>query len=359
MADPSNHEVRTITLDDVPAILDRAQVESWTALTLIGGGASYAASPGPHVYVIEEGQLSEILVARLTALTALTSLDLGHNGIGAAGARALLDTWADSNSASSKRRLGLSENDPIGDALPSELFGTTDAQEILAAYRRFRDGLDTDEDAILPGEISADQPRALRFGDDEGRIGGSTGGADGEVVADTAITRDFRDRAALMAERMLAIAAAEAGSGNAYHNLREKAEDLLVALGDAPESIRPALLSALVAEMANALKADDDRLNDPELAERPPLSTELREALANTLESAGRLVAYDDLLASLTKELRDDEVPIPPGQSIIAMSDGAVEAGAASEAARHDLAIVANAAPRSAGNFVRSGIRIA
>lgn len=188
---------------------------------------------------------------------------------------------------------------------------------------------------------------------------------DDEVVADIAITRDFRDRAKVMAERVLAIAAGEAGRGNAFHDLREKAEDLLQALGDDPESIRPALLSALVGEMENALIADDARQADPEMEDRPPLSTELHEALANTLESAGRLVTHDDLLASLTKDLSEDEISIARSQAITVMGDGAVEAGAADEVARRDLAIVVNAAPRSgvtlrsAGNFVRSGIRIA
>jgi hypothetical protein len=77
------------------------------------------------------------------------------------------------------------------------------------------------------------------------------------------------------------------------------------------------------------------------------------------------LVTHDDLLASLTKDLSEDEISIARSQAITVMGDGAVEAGAADEAARHDLAIVVNAAPRSgvtlrsAGNFVRSGIRIA
>jgi hypothetical protein len=294
-------------------------------------------------------------------LSKLVNLDLEGNTIGGNGARSLLNIWADSETALNKTVLNLSRNDIFGDELPSDLFDTNDAQKILTAYRLFRD----DEDSDPPEDVSADLTRALRFGDDGGRIGGAGGGAADEAVADTAITREFRGRAAMMAERMLAIAADEAGRGNAFHDLREKADELLRALGQDPGSINPALLSALVGEFGNALTADDARLADPEMEDRPPLSTELREALANVLESAERLVTHDDLPASLTKDLREDEISAAQGQAITAMGDSALEAGAATETARRELKIVGDAAPRSgvhwrsAGNFVRSGIRIA
>jgi hypothetical protein len=102
-------------------------------LTLIGENQDFLARPGPDVYVIEDGALSDIQVERLGALTALTSLDLDNNGIGDVGARAILDTWADAETASRKSYLSLSENQNIGSALPAEIFGTTDAQEFLAA----------------------------------------------------------------------------------------------------------------------------------------------------------------------------------------------------------------------------------
>ncbi len=74
----------------------------------------------------------------LAALTNLTSLDLRGNEIGAEGVRALLDAWADAPAADRLQYLDLRVNGDLGSALPGEVLEATDAQAILAAWRRFR-----------------------------------------------------------------------------------------------------------------------------------------------------------------------------------------------------------------------------
>ena len=71
------------------------------------------------------------------SLAGLTSLNLSANNIGDEGVRALLDAWSSDERSSQLRRLGISQNDDLGALLPKEILKTTDAQAILAAYRRF------------------------------------------------------------------------------------------------------------------------------------------------------------------------------------------------------------------------------
>ncbi|MGA7384200.1 MAG: COR domain-containing protein, partial [Methylocella sp.] len=72
------------------------------------------------------------------SLKGLTSLDLSDNGIGAEGAKALLDAWSSEERKGQLQYLDLSETGDLGALLPKEALATTDAQAILAAYRRFR-----------------------------------------------------------------------------------------------------------------------------------------------------------------------------------------------------------------------------
>ncbi len=74
----------------------------------------------------------------LATLTNLTSLILAGNHIGADGARPLLEAWVDSSTAKRLERLDLRGNGDLSAVLPPEALNTTDAQAILAAYRRFR-----------------------------------------------------------------------------------------------------------------------------------------------------------------------------------------------------------------------------
>ena len=74
----------------------------------------------------------------LASLTSLTSLDLRYNGIGDDGARALLAAWTESPTARRLTFLDLRENRDLSSVLPAETLDTTDAQAILAAYRRYR-----------------------------------------------------------------------------------------------------------------------------------------------------------------------------------------------------------------------------
>ena len=76
----------------------------------------------------------------LASLTNLTSLNLDNNRIGDAGARALLEAWVDRPTAQNLTNLVLRNNGDLSSVLPAEALNTSDAQAILAAYRRFRKG---------------------------------------------------------------------------------------------------------------------------------------------------------------------------------------------------------------------------
>ena len=73
----------------------------------------------------------------ITALNDLTSLDLSGNRIGKAGARQLLDSLSDHRRAGQLFYLDVQKNNGFDGLLPAEALQTTDAQAILAAYRRF------------------------------------------------------------------------------------------------------------------------------------------------------------------------------------------------------------------------------
>ena len=70
------------------------------------------------------------------SLAGLISLDLGNNRIGEDGARAILDAAA-FHQDSRLRTLDLRDNGEMAGLLPKEVLESTDAQAILAAYRRF------------------------------------------------------------------------------------------------------------------------------------------------------------------------------------------------------------------------------
>ena len=74
----------------------------------------------------------------LASLSTLTSLDLASNQIGAEGARALLEAWSDRPTAGNLIRLNLRGSGDLSSVLPAGALDATDAQSILAAYRRYR-----------------------------------------------------------------------------------------------------------------------------------------------------------------------------------------------------------------------------
>jgi GTPase SAR1 family protein len=87
---------------------------------------------------LRNNTIGEAGAKELATLTALTSLDLGGNTIGEAGLRKLLETWVNSPVAWQLQTLNLRNNRDLRDLVPSEILETTDAQAILAAYRRYR-----------------------------------------------------------------------------------------------------------------------------------------------------------------------------------------------------------------------------
>ena len=70
------------------------------------------------------------------------------DSIGAAGVKAILDAWSPKSRADQLRYLSLSDNSDLGDLFPKEIFETSDAQAIIAAYRSF----------VRAGEKKALQP---------------------------------------------------------------------------------------------------------------------------------------------------------------------------------------------------------
>ncbi|MCP5119073.1 MAG: GTP-binding protein, partial [bacterium] len=87
---------------------------------------------------LSDNQIGHEGARALAALTALTSLNLWNNQIGAEGARALLGAWSNRPTAGNLSFLDLRQNGDLSSLLPAEALDTTDAQAILAAYRRFR-----------------------------------------------------------------------------------------------------------------------------------------------------------------------------------------------------------------------------
>lgn len=75
----------------------------------------------------------------LGTLTNLTSLDVSGNQIGAEGVRALLEAWCERPWSETLQRLDLRNNGDMGPMLPPELLASTDAQALLAVYRRYRE----------------------------------------------------------------------------------------------------------------------------------------------------------------------------------------------------------------------------
>ncbi len=74
----------------------------------------------------------------LASLPELTSLRLYGNHLGKEGGEALLERWSEPPIAEQAHSLDLRENAGTSALLPEEAVETTDAQAILAAYRRFR-----------------------------------------------------------------------------------------------------------------------------------------------------------------------------------------------------------------------------
>ena len=193
--------LETISGAELDDVLERARNQGWTSLALVSRSVAAARDflrqlklPAGRTYVVEGlprsavqhiselRQLSSLALVELkigadgaralaslsgltslnlayngigddgaralASLTGLTSLDLFNNEIGAEGARALLETWSDRPSAGNLSYLDLRVNGDLSSLLPGEALDTTDAQAILAAYRRYRTA--AEQDALRP-----------------------------------------------------------------------------------------------------------------------------------------------------------------------------------------------------------------
>ena len=112
------------------------------------GARALASLSGLTSLGLGGNQIGDEGARALASLSGLTSLDLGGNEIGAEGARALLEAWVDRPTAKNLTTLDLRNNGDLRSVLPAEALNTTDAQAILAAYRRFRKG--AQEETLQP-----------------------------------------------------------------------------------------------------------------------------------------------------------------------------------------------------------------
>ena len=97
---------------------------------------------------LDSNQIGAEGARALTSLSGLTSLHLRSNQIGAEGARAVLEAWVHRPSAKNLMTLSLRDNGDLSSLLPAEALDTSDAQAILAAFRRFRKG--AEEETLQP-----------------------------------------------------------------------------------------------------------------------------------------------------------------------------------------------------------------
>ena len=160
---------------ELEAVLQQARDEGWSSLSLVSPEAAKSVEvlrelPPDRLFVVRDLSEQAVLgLAELTklsslglvhlrigaekaralaSLSGLTSLNLGSNQIGDEGARALLEAWVDRPTAKNLTTLSLRENGDLSSLLPSEVLNTSDAQAILAAYRRFRK--DAEEETLQP-----------------------------------------------------------------------------------------------------------------------------------------------------------------------------------------------------------------
>ena len=182
---------------ELEGVLARARAQGWTSLALVSRGVAandallrQLEPPVGRTYIVdglprsavqhisELRQLSLLALVdlqigadwarALASLTGLTSLKLLSNQIGDGGARALLETWSDRPSAGNLSYLDLRVNGDLSSLLPGEALDTTDAQAILAAYRRYRAEKETlqplnEAKLLLVGNEGAGKTSLVRY----------------------------------------------------------------------------------------------------------------------------------------------------------------------------------------------------
>lgn len=120
-----------------------AQLKNLTTLNLLGnnlgdeGAQSIAQLQNLTSLNLVENNIGVEGAQAIAQLQNLTSLNLSVNKIGTEGARVLLDSLLSIENINSIRELGLQNNNISEQILPSEVLEISDAQSILAVYRRF------------------------------------------------------------------------------------------------------------------------------------------------------------------------------------------------------------------------------
>jgi internalin A len=88
---------------------------------------------------LAENQIGDAGATALAQMSGLTSLVLRGNRVGGAGGRAVLNAWTDAATTDRRKMLDLRRNSDLGGLLPAEVLEQTDAQALIAAWRRFRE----------------------------------------------------------------------------------------------------------------------------------------------------------------------------------------------------------------------------
>ena len=168
----------TLSYNQIGADGARARaLASLTALTSLhlsnnqigdDGARALASLTGLTSLTLLNNQIGADGARALASLTGLTSLTLNSNQIGADGARALLEAWSDRPSAGNLSYLDLRRNGDLSSLLPGEALDTTDAQAILAAYRRYRAEKETlqplnEAKLLLVGNEGAGKTSLVRY----------------------------------------------------------------------------------------------------------------------------------------------------------------------------------------------------
>jgi hypothetical protein len=371
-------EVLWLNLDDLNAVLARAKAEQWTALALMGGDYKtlvYAdfvrsrLSAAPVFFVSHQlrevplpltqisslkslhllghridsagaakltrliglssldlrgNQIDDDGAIELVKLSSLTSLCLADNNIGVAGARAILDAWAEPTTANRRQFLDLRDNGNFSGLLPAEVLKQTDAQAIIAAWRQHQKR----EAARLPLPMpeAAGEPVAHGLPVVTARDGQLTllDPASGSGARDDAIGRELHTEVIRALDRLIAAV----GQKNALSEWRESAEGAKERLGGGPREVRVSAILR-IERLRSLREADERRRVEPDpLIE--PAEAGVAAALRDAVAAANLYIETDPYLAEQQRRLAD------PGLDMAISTEEA--AAAEAEMAELDIA---------------------
>ena len=235
----------------------------------------------------------------LSRLSGLTSLALENNRIGDAGGRALLDAWANPGTSGRRRELDLRANDRLKGLLPAEVLEQTDAQVIIAAWRRRqREGVG-EQPLPEPEAAGAPSPAGLRVSvGDDGRLR-SENAPLAEEARDDQIGRELHAEVIEALDRLIVAA----GRSNTVAEWREAAEGAKERLGAEPSEVRVSALLR-IERLRGLREADERRRQEPDPLVQPA-EAGVAAALGDAVAAANLYVQTDPYLAEQQQRLAD------------------------------------------------------